>query len=126
MNASNYLEQKIAEHTLGIAAFTMPASLFIELHTADPTEVGNVAPVSGGSYVRKAATFQWDGVNGWGENVALIRWDDLPAATITHISIKDAVSAGNTLYYGALTASRTVGAGGSFEIAAQALTITVA
>jgi hypothetical protein len=103
----------------------MPASLFVALHTADPTDVGNVGEVTGGSYARRAATFQDDSGNGWAENVALIRWDDLPAATISHISIKDALSGGNTLYQGAMNTSRTVGAGGSYEIKAQELTLTV-
>ena len=125
MSATNFLEEKIRRHTLGIESYTLPASLFVALHTADPTEVGNVGEVTGGSYARRAATFQDDSGNGWAENVALIRWDDLPATTITHVSIKDASSGGNTLYQGAMNTSRTVGAGGSYEIKAQELTLTV-
>jgi hypothetical protein len=125
MSATTYSKQKVTEHMLGIANFTMPTSVYVALHTADPTISGSVAEVTGGSYARKLATFQWDSGNGWGENVALIRWDDLPAVTITHVSIKDALTSGNTLNYQAINIARAVGVGGSFEIKPQEITLTV-
>jgi hypothetical protein len=122
---TNYLERKLTEHSLGILAFTMPATVHVALHTADPTEVGNIAELAGGSYARQSATFAWNVGNARAQNSALIRFDGLPAGTITHFSIWDAASAGNCLYKGALTANITVASGASAECAANSLTVTL-
>ena len=122
---TNYLERKVAEHTLGILAFTMPATVYLALHTADPTETGAVAELAGGGYTRQATAFAWNVGNARAQNSALERFDNLPAGTITHFSIWDAVTVGNCLYKGALTASITVAAGASAEVAADALSVTL-
>jgi len=43
--------------------------------------------------------------------------------TITHVAIADAVSAGNGLFYGALTASKTVNNGDGFKFLATKLVV---
>jgi hypothetical protein len=46
--------------------------------------------------------------------------------TITHFAIFDALTSGNMLFYGALTASKVVGDGDTLEFAATDLDITLA
>lgn len=60
--------------------------LEISLHTGDPGEDGNLNELVGQSYVRKAIAFN-AAAGGQMVNTALVRWDDLPAATLTHFVI---------------------------------------
>lgn len=122
MSASNYLELTILDHIFGIAAFTVPTSVFIGLHTANPGETGATAEVAVGAYVREEVVNDvtgWDAaaaVSGLGttKNAAIIQFIDPSGAnwgTITHFSIWDAETAGNCLFYGALNASVVVNDG---------------
>lgn len=83
---TNYGEEKLSKHLLGVTSFTMPSALYISLHTADPTETGSTGEITAGGYTysRQPAYFQWDAGNSWTETSALIRWDNLPANTISH------------------------------------------
>jgi hypothetical protein len=54
---SNYLENAIINATLRATTFTSPSTVYVSLHTADPTDAGTGTEVSGGSYARKTATF---------------------------------------------------------------------
>jgi hypothetical protein len=122
---TNYLESKLANHVLKNTAYTPPTTLYIALHTADPTETGAVAEVTTGTYatyVRKAVTL---GAESGGSCVSTadITWDALPAITISHVSVWDAASAGNALFYGPLGASKTMASGDSFRLATGQVTI---
>lgn len=124
---SNYLENALINGTLRGTTFTAPASVFVSLHTADPTDAGTGAEVSGGSYVRQAATFgaPSDGVS---TTTADITYPQATAGygTVTHIGIFDAVSTGNLLYHSPLTTSKTIDTGDIFKIATGSLTVTLA
>ncbi len=122
MSASNYLELAILNHIFGGAAFSVPASVFIGLHTANPGETGANAEVAVGAYVREEVVNNvtgWDAavaVSGLGttKNAAIIQFIDPSGAnwgTITHFSIWDAETSGNCLFYGALNASVVVNDG---------------
>jgi hypothetical protein len=113
--ATDYLEEKIRKHTLGIAAFTMPSTVYLALHTADPTEAGNIAECSGGGYSRQAVTFADGGSNA--TNSALVRFNSVGAVTVTHSSIWDAATGGNALIYNALASPQTLLAGQPLEFA---------
>lgn len=119
-----YSQEKLNKHEFGITAYTQPTDWFVALHTASPGTSGSANEVTAGgySYARQEMTPQWDNTNKWIENAAALQWDNLPAVTITHISIWDAVSSGNCLRYGALSASKTIAAGDSFKISAENLT----
>lgn len=123
---TNYLENKLLDHVLKNTSYTPPTTVYVALHTADPTEAGNVGEISGGGYIRKAATFA-AAADGATSNTNKI---EFPVATgnwgtITHISIWDAESAGNPLFYGALTASKTIGSGDQFIIQIGDLDVSV-
>ena len=121
--ATDFGENLLMKVALGI---TPVANRFLALHTADPTETGNIAELTGGSYARVAVTFQEVSAGSSnGRNIALLRFDGLPAATITHFCLWDAATGGNPLVKDALGASQTVLANQPLEFAAGALIVEV-
>ena len=124
---SNYLENALINVTLRNTAYTSPTTVYVSLHTADPTDAGTGAEVSGGSYARKSATFAAPS-NGASATSADVTFDQATASwgTITHIGIWDALTTGNMLYHTPLTTSKTIDSGDIFKIASGSLTVTLA
>ena len=131
---SDYLEVQLRAHIFRTASFTKPTALWISLHTADPTDVGNGAEATYGGYVRvqrDPLDANWTAVSatdGNTDNAAAITW---PACTsgsnlVTHFAIFDASTAGNMICYGTLTNSQTVSTGVTPSFAIGALDITFA
>ena len=107
-NISNYLENKLLDHILRAVSFTSPATVYVSLHTADPTDAGSGAEVSGGSYARVAVTAGFAAAaSGATSNSAAIIFPTATGSwgTVTHFGIWDASTSGNLLIYGALAAS---------------------
>jgi hypothetical protein len=131
----DYLEAQVLNHIFrNTAIFTPPANVHVALHTADPTDAGTGAEVSGNAYARQAVstTGGWTdpgATGGLTDNVAAITF---PVATpsgwgtITHCAIRSASTGGNLFFHGALAASKTINAGDRFEFAAGALDISLA
>jgi hypothetical protein len=124
---SNYLENALVNATLRNTSYTSPATVYVSLHTADPTDAATGAEVSGGSYARKSATFAAPS-NGVSATSADVTFDQATASwgTITHIGIWDALTTGNMLYHTPLTTSKTIDSGDIFKIASGSLTVTLA
>lgn len=132
--ASNYLENEVLDHVLGkgLRDFTSPASLYIALFTADPGEASsytNEVPNSY-SYSRTAVTFA-AASSGSAATSATVTFPTASGGswgTVTHIAIVDSGThgAGNQLFYGALTASKTVADGDTFTIQSGQLTVSLA
>lgn len=124
---SNYLENALINATLRNTSYTSPAAVYISLHTADPTDAGSGTEVSGGSYIRQAATFgaPSDGVSTTTADItfpqATANW-----GTIGWIGIWDAQTTGNLLYHTALDTSKAIDNGDIFKIASGSLTVTLA
>lgn len=123
---SNYLENKLLNHVLKGTTYTPPSALYVALFTTDPTDASTGSEVSGGSYARKTVTFG-TAVNGVISNniditfdVATVNW-----GTITHIGIYDAVSGGNLLFHGALTASKSINVDDQLKISSGSLTVNL-
>lgn len=125
------------------AAGTGPTSLFIGLYTANPTDAAGGTEVTGGSYARvtvtsslanwagtqaAASTTASTGTSGTTSNNAAITFPAPTAnwGTITGVGIFDATTAGNLLFFGALTTSKTVNNGDAApSFAAAALTVQI-
>lgn len=122
---SDYLENKFIDWLLRGQTFTPPATVYIALYTANPSDTGGGTEVSGGSYARVAVTSSlanWAGTQGAGTTVASsgtggqtsnnnVITFPAPTAnwgTVTGMAIYDAASGGNELYWSALTTSKTV------------------
>lgn len=125
MQKSNYCEKLVLDYLLTANSVTRPTTLYVALHTADPTEAGNVGELTvGNGYARQAVSFD-DAAQPY-ESEADVTFGPCTTAdwgTITHGSVWDASTGGNCLYYGALTASRTINVTDSFTIPAGDLTI---
>lgn len=132
---SDYFEDAIKEWFRGTSFPAATGSLYCALFTAAPSDSGGGTEVSGNAYARQAlskAAGTWTaGSAGSGQisNTAAITFPTAtPSAwgTITHFGIFDALTVGNLIIWGALTASKTVNAGDTFQFAAGTLVITFA
>src|SRR5436190_1993271 len=102
MSATDYLEAKVLDHALRNTAFSQPAALYLALHTADPGDTGTASEVAGGSYARQTIAFAASSgtTPATAASSGAVNFAGMPAVTITHFSIRDAVSAGNSLFTG--------------------------
>jgi hypothetical protein len=133
--ASNYLENKILDHTLRNTAYTQPSGLYVGLFTnssgnaATNLENGTLTDevtTSGSAYIRKAVTFS-AASGGTSATNATVTFDAATTSwgTITHVAVLDAVSSGNVLFWGAVTTSKAIDIGDTFQITSGNLTISL-
>ena len=130
--ASDYVENQILNCYLNQTNITAPTAIYVGLHTADPTDAGSGAEVSGNGYARVAITDKFGTASGTGGSVSSNA--DITGftasggnwGTVSHIGIYDASTAGNLLFHTALDSSATVNDGDSFQISSGNLTVTVA
>ena len=125
--ATNYLENALLNGVLDGTQYTVPAAVYLGLYTSDPTETGVAGTeVSGGAYARTALSFA---ASSAGSSVTDVDCTFVEASadwgTVSHITVCDATSGGNVLFYGALSASKTVNSGDVFKVTAGQLTITL-
>lgn len=132
---SNYLENKLLDAVLGGPAFSLPATVYVALSTSaysDASTGSSMAEVSssGTGYARVAITnnaTNWPAAaNGVKQNGATITF---PLAsgnwgTVVAFYICDASSAGNVLYGGDLSASRSIATGDTASFGIGTITIT--
>jgi hypothetical protein len=127
-NLSNYLENKLLDHFLGTAAYTMPTTVYVGLYTVAPSDTGTGTTggtqVTGGSYARQTAVFS-GAASGTTSNTANIDFAGMPAATTVAIGVFDALTSGNLLLWGTLTANKTTDAGDTLRIATGDLDISI-
>jgi hypothetical protein len=122
MSISNYLENAILDKVFRATNVTVTTA-YVSLHTADPGETG-ASEATGGSYARQSVAFD-AAASGATANTAAINFTLMPAATLTHIGVWDASTAGNFLWGGAASASRTTASGDTYQIPAGDLDITI-
>lgn len=123
-NLSNYLENKLIDHFLGTAAYTMPDDVYVALYTVAPGEAGGGTEVTGGSYARQVATFS-AAASGATSNDSNIDFTNMPAVTVVAVGIFDSLTTGNLLLYGSLTTNKTTDAGDTLRIATGDLDISI-
>jgi|TARA_S200002703_G_scaffold148725_1_gene145673 hypothetical protein len=141
--ASNYLETKLLDHSLGTASFTSPSTIYVGLFksTVDAAttlanlEAGTLTdevPTSGSTaYARQTITFNSaSSPGGTATNNGAVTFTTATAnwGDVTHLALLDGgtAGAGNVLYAGALDSTKTVETGDSFVIQDANLTITLA
>jgi hypothetical protein len=130
---SDYLENKIIDHILRGTAYTAPTTVYVGLLTAAPNDTGGGTEVSGGSYARASVatgTGTWNatgGTDGTTENTSAINFATPTAGwgTVTHFGVYDATTAGNLLFYAALTTSKTINSGDTVSFGAGALSLQI-
>lgn len=124
---SDYAENEMLDHMLGTGSFSAPANVFLSLWTSDPTDDGSGNELSGDGYARQDINFG-AASSGVATSSGVVTFPTATGSwgTVSHIGIHDAVSSGNLLFHGALSASKTIGSGDVMQIANGAITITAA
>jgi hypothetical protein len=138
---TDYLEDSILNHVFSSAAlFTTPSTVYIALHTADPTDAGTTGELgtAASGYARVAVATNgtlWNdpvtsGTARLVDNSADITFAQATAVwgTISHVSIWGTSAGGDTSdvwLQGALTANKEVASGDTFKFAAGDLDITM-
>jgi hypothetical protein len=126
---ADYLEVELLDHLFGKGSYT-PPTIYVGLSTADPTDdATGLAEPSGNNYARvQTAAADWNAASGGATaNANAITFNQASGSwgTITHFALFDAASGGNMLAHGALTASKSVGAGDTPSFAAGDLDVTL-
>lgn len=122
---TDFLENALLEHSLGKTAYAMPGC-YVALFTVNPSDAGGGTEVTGGAYVRQAAT--WGAATGGSiSNNADITFPVASASwgTVSAVGIFNQASAGQMLWWGTLSASKTIAQNDQFKIASNNLTITL-
>lgn len=114
---------KIIDKILNNTDFSQPTSLYVSLHTADPSGTG-ANEVTGGSYARQSVSFNSASSKAT-SNSADIDFAGMPAVTVTHVAIWDASSGGTVWWEGSLTAQKTTESGDTLRIPAGDLDVTL-
>lgn len=139
---SDYLENHIIDWLLRGQVFSPPATVYVGLLTAAPTDAGGGTEVTGGSYARVGVTSgltAWAGTQAAGSTTAstgtggttsnnsAINFPTPTAGwgTVTHFGVYDAATNGNLLFYAALTVAKTVNTSDTVSFAAGALTLQI-
>ena len=121
MSISNYAEVKLLDHVTGRASFTMPTNVYIKLHTGDAGEAGTSSAAT--EATRKVVAWA-AAASGSIASSATLEWTNVSTTeTYSHWSMWDAITAGNCLWTGALSASAAVTAGDTFQITTLTLTL---
>jgi hypothetical protein len=138
--ASNYLENKLLDHALryGTAPYTGASTIYLALfvntsgNAATNLEAGTLTDevsTSGTAYARQAVTFA-AASSGSSATNATVTFPTATASfgTITHVAVMDGDTegAGNVLFYGAVTTSKTIDTGDTFQVSSGNLTISLA
>lgn len=151
---SDFLENKLIDwlfraQAIGITgasagAGSGPTTLYIGLYTANPTDTGGGTEVAGNNYGRASVTSAmgatgWAGTQSAGSTVAssgtggttsnngVITFATPSASwgTVTGFGVFDAVSGGNLLIWGALTASKVINSGDTVTFPAGSLSFQI-
>jgi hypothetical protein len=135
--ASNYLENKVLDHVLRVASYTQPSGLWLALFTntsgnaAANLEAGTLTDeisTSSSAYSRQSISFN-SSSNGVSASSATVTFSTATAnwGTITHVAVMDGntAGAGNVLFYGAVTTSKTIETGDTFQVSSGNLTIAL-
>ena len=140
---SDYLENKLVDQLFRGQAAPTTTTLYVGLFTAAPSDSGGGTEVTGGSYARASVSSSlanWAGTQSAGSTVASSGTGGAtsnnnaitfatPSATwgtATHFGIFDAASAGNLLFWGALTISKTINQSDTVTFPAGSLSVTFA
>jgi hypothetical protein len=126
---SDYLEDQITGWINGTTFPSAPTNTYVQLYSQDPTDAGSA---TGALYTRiSVAAGGWTrGTGGAGTlsntGVITITSSAASGATATHVAVFNAITGGNLLFYGALSASKSIGVGDEVKFNALQLTLTVA
>lgn len=123
-NLTNTAENRCLDFINGLTATAPTTPLKVALVTANGSDMAAGTEVTGGGYARQSLSVA-AAVNGATSNSADLVWNNMPAVTVAGVEVWDSAGTPVRLWYGALTASRTVNAGDDFKLVAGALTLSL-
>ena len=122
---SNYAENKVLDHVLGITSYTMPTT-HLALFTVAPTDSSAGTEVTGGSYARQPLANAFTASSaGSSSNDQNIDFTGMPTCTVVAIGVMDAGTGGNLLIHGLLTVNKELDDGDTLRIATGDLDISI-
>lgn len=124
---SDYLENEILDHILGTGAYTMPATVYVGLSTGSFNDDNSGTELTGNGYARQSIAFA-AAASGTASNSGAVEFSAATGSwgTVSHFGLFDALSGGNLLIHGALTASKVIDTGDILKIAVGDMDITAA
>lgn len=131
-NFTTFTADELLDHLVGGVDSTPDATLYFALFTTATDPSGGGTEVSTGSYARVAVTnnlTEWPSASGGTKanaNAIVFPTPTLTWGTVTHFAFFDALTVGNMLMQGALTASKTINSGDTVQFDAAAVDITFA
>lgn len=127
-NVASYAENAMLNWVNNATAVTRPTTWQVGLSLGSPTTISGSEITTGVGYTRQSVTFA-AATNGTASNANAITFGTFNTAmSISGIQIWDTLltlNSGNLLWYGLLSAARTVASGDSLVIAAGALVTTL-
>lgn len=118
---SNYYENRLLDTLRNVSLAV--ANVYVRLHTGDPGE--DCTANAAANATRQVVTFAAASGGSMSSNAAAT-WTNVPnTETYSHVSLWDALTAGNALWKGPLTAAKSVTAGDTFTIGSGNLTVTL-
>lgn len=123
-NLTDTMENALLDALVGTAGYTATTPMKLALVTSNGTDSAAGTEVAGGSYARATITFN-AASGGTIDNSATISFTNMPASTVTGIEVWDSAGTPVRLFYGALSASKTVSSGDTLEFAAGSITLSL-
>jgi hypothetical protein len=115
---TNYFGGAVLQHYL------LDTPSWVALFTADPTVTGSLTnELTGGSYARLPAV--WSAPSSKSTGLGALRFINLPACTLTHFAVTDALSSGHLLVVSAFPSPQVIPASAELRIAANSIVVTV-
>jgi len=126
---SDYAEKLLLDWSMTGGSATRPTAWYVALYTVAPSDSGGGTEVSTGGYARQTVAFA-AATSGAGttSNTGDVSWTASGDAfgTVVAIGIHDAVSGGNLLWHGNMTASKTIADGDTLEFSTGNIDLTLA
>jgi len=126
---SDYAEKLLLDWAMTTGSATRPTAWYVALYTAAPSDSGGGTEFSTGGYTRQAVTFDAatsPGGTTSNNNTVSFTASGAGYGTVTHIGIFTAATAGNLLWHGSMTASKTVADGDTLEFSIGNIDLTLA
>ena len=125
---TDYLENKLLDHTVRNTLYTQAATVYTALFTATPSDAGGGTEVTQATsgYTRQATAFI-TAASGSTNNSGAITFATAGGSgygAVTHWALFDAGTSGNMLYWSTLTATVTINAGDQAVFATGGIVIS--
>lgn len=115
--------RELLDHINLVGSWTPTGPLMLRLMSANGSASAAGTEVTGGSYAPQAIAFASADVNAVAASSADITFSDMPAGDVVGVEIWDSSGTPLRLWWGALTATKTVAAGGPINFPAGSITV---